>query len=178
MYEFLDRRYALALYQVAEEKNKVDEFMNDLETICDLIDNDNDFFTVIKHPQISTRKKKEIFINIFKDKIDEELLSFLLILIEKKRISHIRKKLDQMKEIYLEKHNTLEAVVKSAVPLLDEEVNQLKGKIETKYNKKIQMKLVVDKTLLGGLYVRVGDDVIDGTVKSKLDEMKEIMLKK
>ena len=163
---------------MAEEKNKVDEFMNDLETICNLIDNDKDFFTVIKHPQISTRKKKEIFINIFKDKIDEELLSFLLILIEKKRISHIRKKLDQMKEIYLEKHNTLEAVVKSAVPLLDEEVNQLKGKIETKYNKKIQMKLVVDKTLLGGLYVRVGDDVIDGTVKSKLDEMKEIMLKK
>ena len=149
--------------------NKMDVF---------LIDNDKDFFTVIKHPQISTRKKKEIFINIFKDKIDEELLSFLLILIEKKRISHIRKKLDQMKEIYLEKHNTLEAVVKSAVPLLDEEVNQLKGKIETKYNKKIQMKLVVDKTLLGGLYVRVGDDVIDGTVKSKLDEMKEIMLKK
>ena len=83
-----------------------------------------------------------------------------------------------MKEIYLEKHNTLEAVVKSAVPLLDEEVNQLKEKIETKYNKKIQMKLIVDKTLLGGLYVRVGDDVIDGTVKSKLDEMKEIMLKK
>ena len=40
------------------------------------------------------------------------------------------------------------------------------------------MKLIVDKTLLGGLYVRVGDDVIDGTVKSKLDEMKEIMLKK
>ena len=61
MYEFLDRRYALALYQVAEEKNKVDEFMNDLETICNLIDNDKDFFTVIKHPQISTRKKKEIF---------------------------------------------------------------------------------------------------------------------
>ena len=83
MYEYLDKRYALALYQVAEEKGKVEEYLNDLREICDLIDNNKDFYEVIKHPQISTRKKKQTFINIFKGKIDEELLSFLLILIEK-----------------------------------------------------------------------------------------------
>lgn len=178
MFEYLDRRYALALYQVAEEKNKVDEYLNDLRFICDLIDNNKEFYEVIKHPQISTKNKKKTFINIFKGKIDEELLSFLLILIEKDRILFIREKLNEMEKINREKNNTLLANVKSAVPLLDDELDKLKKKLEKKYNKKIIITTEVDRSLLGGLYVRVGNDVIDGTVKSKLHEMKDIMLKR
>ncbi|MBE6050163.1 MAG: F0F1 ATP synthase subunit delta [Clostridium sp.] len=178
MYEYLDRRYALALYQVAEEKGKVEEYLEDLREICKLIENNKDFAEVIKHPHITTRKKKQTFTNIFKGNIDEELLSFLLILIDKNRILYLKEKLNQMEKIYLEKHNKLEAVVKTAVPMLDEERDALKKKLENKYNKTIIMTTEVDKSLLGGVYVRVGNDVIDGTVKSKLDEMKELMLKR
>ena len=178
MFEYLDRRYALALYEVAEEKGKVQEYLNDLREICDLIDNNKDFYEVVKHPQISTKQKKKTFINIFKGNIDEELLSFLLILIEKDRILFLREKLNEMEKIHLEKNNTLVAVVKTAVPLLEKEVNELKIKLENKYNKNIIITTEVDKSLLGGVYVRVGNDVIDGTVKSKLDEMKDIILKK
>lgn len=178
MYEYLDKRYALALYEVAEEKGKVEEYLNDLREICDLIDNNKDFHEVIKHPQISTRKKKQTFINIFKGKIDEELLAFLLILIEKDRMLFLREKLNEMEKIHLEKNNTLVAVVKTAVPLLEKEIDGLKAKLENKYDKNIIITTEIDKSLLGGVYVRVGNDVIDGTIKSKLDEMKDIILKK
>ena len=178
MYEYLDRRYALALYEVAEEKGKVDEYIQDLREICDLIENNKDFHEVVKHPQISTRNKKKTFINIFKGKIDEELLSFLLILIEKDRILYLREKLNEMEKIRLERNNTLIAVVKSAVPLLEGEISKLQETLEKKYKKKIIMKTKVDKSLLGGLYVRVGNDVIDGTIKSKISEMRELMLKR
>ena len=178
MYEYLDKRYALALYQVAEEKGKVDEYIQDLREICDLIDNNKEFYEVVKHPQISTRNKKKTFINIFKGKIDEELLSFLLILIEKDRILYLREKLKQMELIDLEKKNTMLAIVKSAVPLVESEVEALKEKLEEKYNKKIIMESEIDKSILGGLYVRVGNDVIDGTVKSKILEMRDLMLKR
>lgn len=178
MYEYLDKRYALALYQVAEEKGKVEEFLNDLREICDLIDNNAEFREVIKHPQISTRKKKQTFINIFKGNIDDELLSFLLILIEKDRISYIREKLNQMEKIHLERNNTLIANVKTAIPLLDSEIEELKDKLEKKYDKTIIMYPEVDESILGGVFIRVGNDVIDGTVKSKLEEMKDIMLKR
>lgn len=177
MYEYLDRRYALALYEVAEQKGKVEEYLGDLRAICDLIDNNKDFYEVIKHPQISTKKKKRTFINIFKGKIDEELLSFLLILIEKDRILYLREKLNQMEKIDLDRKNTLLAIVRTAVPLLDSELNELKKKLEDKYDKKIIVTTEVDKSLLGGVYVRVGNDIIDGTIKSRLDEMKNIMLK-
>lgn len=178
MYEYLDKRYALALYQVGEEKNKVEEYLTDLREICDLIYNNKDFYEVIKHPQISTKKKKETFISIFKSRIDEQLLSFLLILIEKDRILFLREKLNEMEKIHREKNNTLLALVKTAVPLLDTEMAELKKKLEDKYNKKIIITAEVDKSLLGGVYVRVGNDVIDGSVKSKLEEMKDLMLKR
>ena len=178
MYEFLDKRYALALYQVGEEKNKVEEYLKDLKEVCGLIDSNEDFYQVIKHPQISTQKKKIAFTNIFKGKIDDDLLSFLLILIEKGRILFLREKLNEMEKIHLERNNTMIATVKTAIPMLDSEIQALKIKLEEKYNKTILITPMVDKSILGGVYVRVGNDVIDNTVKLKLDEMKDIMLKR
>jgi len=178
MYEFLDKRYALALYQVGEEKDKVEEYLKDLREVCDLIDSNEDFYQVIKHPQISTKKKKIAFTNIFKGKIDNDLLSFLLILIEKGRILFLREKLNEMEKIHLERNNTMIATVKTAIPMLDSEIEALKIKLEGKYNKTILITSVVDKSILGGVYVRVGNDVIDNTVKLKLHEMKDIMLKR
>ena len=178
MYEYLDRRYALALYEVAESKGKVDEYLQDLREICDLVENNHDFYEVIRHPQINTRRKKQTFINIFKGKIDEELLSFLLILIEKDRILYLREKLNEMEKIDLERKNTLKGVIRTAVPLLDRELESLKSIFEKKYDKNIIFETKVDKSVLGGVYVRVGNDVIDDTVKSKIEEMKDIMLRK
>lgn len=178
MYEYLDKRYALAIYEVGEKKGKVEEYLADIREICRIMDEDKDFYEVIKHPQISTSEKKKLFINVFKGKIDEELLSFLLILIEKDRILYLKEKLNQMEKIHLEKNNTLLALIKTSVPMLEDEKERLQAKLESMYNKKIIMKCEIDKKILGGVYVRVGDDVIDGTVRSRLDEMKEIMLVK
>lgn len=176
MYEYLDRRYALALYQVAEEKGKVEEYLQDLREIINIIDNSQEFQQIIKHPQISTRRKKKTFIKIFKGNIDEELLSFLLILIEKDRILFLKEKLNEMEKIHLERNNTIIANVKSVIPLSTEQIENLREKLIKKYDKHIIVKEEIDKSIIGGLYVRVGNDVIDGTVKSKLDEMKNMML--
>ena len=176
MYEYLDRRYALALYEVAEKKGKVDEYLGDLREICNLIDNNNDFLEVIKHPQIGTKQKKKTFINIFKDKIDEELLSFLLILIEKDRILFLKEKIKEMEKIHLERLNVLQGIVKTTIPLEEYEYNALVEKLEKKYNKDIILKKIIDPEILGGIYVRIGNDVIDGTVRTRLDDLRKLML--
>ena len=176
MYEYLDRRYALALYEVAEKKGAVEKFREDYRRVVDIIYSSEDLLQLIKHPQISTSKKKQVFIKIFKGKIDEELLSFLLILIEKGRILYLREKQKEFEKIYFEKHNMLLAHVKTVVPLDEEDKNELQKRLEKKYGKKIIFKEEIDKTILGGVYVRVGDDVIDGTIKSKLEEMRGMIL--
>ena len=101
-----------------------------------------------------------------------------MILIEKNRILELREKLNQMENIDLERKNTIRGIIKTVIPLLGEELEQLKNIFENKYEKTILFDNQIDKSLLGGVYVRVGNDVIDGTIKSKIEEMKDLMLKK
>jgi len=177
MYEYLDKRYAIALYTVAEEKGKVDEYLNDLREIVALMKHDLEFLKIIKHPLISTSAKKKMFIKIFKGKIDEDLLSFLLILIEKDRILFTEQKLNEMEKIHLERNNKLLVTVKTVIPLQETQRDNLRIKLQKMYDKKIIFDEKLDKNIIGGVYIRVGDDVIDGTIKNKLDEMKKLMSK-
>ena len=178
MREYLDKRYALALYEIAEEKGKVDLFLEELRQIVEYINKDEDFLKLIHHPQVSTSSKKEIFQEIFKGKIDEDLLSFLLLLIEKRRISGLEGKLIQFEKISLERKNTVIAEIKTVIPLLQIEREELINKLKVKFNKEVILEEEIDKSILGGVYVKVDNEVIDGTVKSKLDEMRKIMLKR
>ena len=61
MYEYLDRRYALALYEVAEKNGKIDQYIEELKQIVDLIKNNAELSKIVHHPQITTSKKKKIF---------------------------------------------------------------------------------------------------------------------
>lgn len=178
MYEFLDRRYALALYQVAEEKGKVDQYLAELKNVVELIDNDADFQMLIHHPSVSTLNKKKLFENLFEGKVDEDVLSFLKVLLDKGRILEIGSMLKQMEIIYLEKHNTSIAEVKTVVPLLEEEKQQLINNLQKRFNKTIILKEELDSGILGGIFVKIENEVIDGTVKYKIEEMKKIMLKR
>lgn len=178
MYEYLDRRYALALYQVAEEKGKVDQFLEDLRQIVELVKSDKDLQLLIEHPQVSTSNKKKLFEDLFKSKVDDDMVSFLNLLIEKDRILELDNMLSQMERIYLEKHDTCIAEVKTVLPLEEEEKNQLIDKLQKKFNKKIILQEEIDENILGGVYVKVDNEVIDGTIKSKLEEMKKLMLKR
>ncbi|MGE5626826.1 MAG: F0F1 ATP synthase subunit delta [Solirubrobacterales bacterium] len=178
MYEYLDRRYALALYQAAEEKGKVDQFLAELKRIVELINGDDDFKLLIEHPHVSTSNKKKLFEDLFKGKIEDDILSFLNLLIEKKRILELSNMLVQMEKIYLEKHDTSIAEVTTVLPLAADEKDELINKLQKKFNKKIILQEVIDKEILGGVYVKVDNEVIDGTIKSKLEEMKKLMLKR
>lgn len=178
MYEYLDRRYALALYKVAEEKGKVDQFLDELKNVVELIDKDADFQILIHHPSVSTQNKKKLFENIFEGKVEADVLSFLKLLLEKGRILEVGSMLKQMEIIYLEKHNTAIAEIKTVVPLLENEKAELVSNLQKKFNKTIILKEELDASILGGIFVKIDNEVIDGTVKSKIEEMKKIMLKR
>ena len=177
MYEHLDRRYALALYEVAERKEKVQEYIDQSSEIADLIKNHDDIQQVLKHPEISTSKKKATFTRLFDGKIDEEVLNFLLILIEKDRIFNLQGIVNAMMKIRLERNNTLIADVRTVIPLTTEQRESLISKLERNYNKNIILHEEIDKGILGGVMVRVGSDLMDGTVISKLKEMKELIIR-
>lgn len=173
MYEYLDRRYALALYEVAEKEGKVEEYLEDLKAIIKLTKENNEVLEIIKHPQIPTPRKIKIFRNIFEGRIDDKLLNFIIVLLKKDRILFIEEKYREMVKIYLEKHNTIVAYVKTVIRLNSEQRKMLIEKLEKKYNKMVILREEIDKTLIAGVFLRVGDDVIDNTIKLKFQDIRE-----
>jgi F-type H+-transporting ATPase subunit delta len=176
-HEFLDRRYAIALYEVAEEKGKVDSYISELDQVSELMNNNKDLLEIINHPDLSTSRKKEIFENIFKGNIENDILSFLIILVDKNRFDELNAIVDAIKKIHLERNEILSAIITTVIPLNEEEKNALIAKLRNKYNKKIVLTEEIDQSILGGVLVRVGNDVIDGTIRGKLDKIKRLTLK-
>ncbi len=178
MYEFLDKRYAQALYDVAVSKNRVEKYIGDLEAVVKIIEENPEFQNIIKHPEITTGEKKKFFINLFKGRLDEDLITFLLLLIEKDRILFLREKVEELKKIDLEHRNTLTAHVRVAVPLKDRQKAELKEKLRKKYGKDILIDEVVDPKVLGGIVIRVGDELMDASVRSRINTLKNSMISK
>jgi F-type H+-transporting ATPase subunit delta len=177
MYEYLDRRYALALYEVGEERGKAEDYLKELEEISSIIETNEDFLEIIKHPHLSTSKKQEMFENIFKGKVDDDILSFLLILIEKARLLSLKEILNEMKKIHLDRNRTVIVHIKTVVPLNDEERAELTTKLQNKYSRKVILNEEIDASIIGGVYVRVGNDIIDGTIRSKFEDIRKLTLK-
>lgn len=176
-HEYLDKRYALALYEVSEEKNKTKEYLEELREVIKIIDENAELFGILKHPDLSTSKKKRLFEDIFKGKIENDILSFLLILIDKNRILELDGILQEIENIHLGKNRTLVAHIKTVIPLNEEERKALINKLEKKYDKKVILDEEIDSEIIGGVFVKIGDDIIDGTIKSRYEAMKRLSLK-
>ncbi len=177
MYEYLDRRYALAYYQVAEEKGKVQQYIQEFRELVELINTNTDIIQLINNPQMSTLRKTELVKEIFSGKVNDDLISFVNILISKKRIHTVSGVLAETEKIYLEKQSTVVAYVKTVVALNDAEKEELVKKLKVKYNKNILLEEELDESIIGGVYIKIGDDILDGTVKYKLSQIQKLMLK-
>lgn len=173
MMNIVANRYAEALFQIGEEENLTDIMYQELSDVVNLIKVNQDFFSVLKSPVISKKEKISLIDNIFENKININIKNFLKILIEQDRISFILDISDSYKELLNEKNNILEGFVISAIPMKKEEIKELEEKLSKKYNKNVTLENKVDKSILGGVLVRLGNEEIDGTVKTRLDKMKE-----
>lgn len=174
MYEFLDRRYALALYEMCCEAKNVELVLEEFGEIVEEIYKNEGLKKIIKNPQINKFNKKRILEEIFKGKIEDELLKFLLLLIDKDRMRFLSEKYNQFRLIYLKNNNTVVAKIKSVVPLNENQRESIKNKLENRYKKNIIMEEEIDESLLGGVLISVGDEVIDGSIKAKLLDLRGI----
>ena len=109
---------------------------------------------------------------LFAEKIDNDLKNFLKILIEKGRITSISAIEATYKGLLNEKNNILEGYVISAVQMDNEKIKELETELSKKYNKNVTLENKVDKNVLGGVLVRLGNTEIDGTIRTRLNGLK------
>ena len=173
MIDVIANRYAEALFQLSEEENISKEIYSELHDVVQLVKENKDLDNVFKSPLVAKNEKIDLIEALFNEKINNNLKNFLKILVEKGRISSLQSIELTFKELLNEKHNILEGTVISAVSLTTEKVKELEETLSKKYNKNITLENKVDKSILGGVLVRLGNIQIDGSVKTRLDNIKD-----
>lgn len=173
MIDVIANRYADALFQLSEEENVSKDIYSELRDVVDIVKNNKDLDNVLKSPLVSKAEKIDLIEKIFSDKINRNLKNFLKILVEKGRISSLKSIELTFKQLLNDKNNIIEGTVISAIPISDDKVKQLEENLSKKYNKNVTLENKVDETILGGVIVRLGNTQIDGSVKSRLDNIKD-----
>lgn len=173
MIDIIANRYAEALFQLSEDDNITKEIYNELHNVVDTVKNNKDLDNVLKSPLVAKVEKVKLIETLFNNKINNNLKNFLKILVEKGRISSLKSIELTFKQLLNDKNNIIEGTVISAIPLTDKKVKELEEKLSKKYNKNVTLENKVDESILGGVLVRLGNTQIDGSVKTRLNNIKD-----
>lgn len=165
------RRYAEAVFEIGVESNSVDAWLQDVRLIADYFTNRQLTF-ILGQPNIAFERKEAIIRDLLGIKIRPESMGLALTLAQRGIASYAGLVRDQFELLYNNYKGQAVAQVTSAMPLDDASRASISRQLETITGKRILLKEQVDSSLLGGVIARVGDTLIDGSVRRRLDLLK------
>ena len=171
-------RYSLALYELGEESNLLSKIETNSVSILNLIGTSVDFNNLIKDPTVSRNELINAINKIFDYlEIENLLKNFTNFLIIKRRFFFIEQILNNFIEICSEKRGELKTEIRSAKNLSNDEINNIKDELSKHFTSKIKLDYKYDESLIGGLIVQVGSTMIDTSIKNKLQQIENKMMK-
>ena len=169
-------RYAGALFAVAERSDILDAVAKDLVLMHRFLTEVPRLRAVIMEPLVSDSRKFAVADEAFGDRVTAASLNFLKLLIRKHREDLLEECAREFYALLAERSNTADAEVTTAVPLSTVQSARLNHSLQTLTGKTIRMTTEVDPALVGGVVVRIGDTVIDGSVRGKLERLERQLL--
>jgi len=166
--ESLARRYAVALFHLAVEKDRLDRIKDEFQVLCDLIGANEKFRYFLHSPKMDREEKKRVIDSIFGGRISKTLLHFLFLLLDKKRQTLLEKIYSHFDTLYCNYHNRATITVRPAVSLEDSILSEIRQGFEKRLGKSITVMEEVDAALIGGLQVRVNNTVYDASILGRL----------
>ncbi len=164
------KRYAQAVFEMAKERNEMDNWLQDLEKVS-LLAQDTNFIEYMQNPRFSYEIKSRLLINELRG-IDPLILNLLLLLTTKGKFGLITGIREEYENFLNEYKGIEKAEVTTAVPLEETEKNDLIHKLEALSGKKIILSLKVDPSIIGGTIIRMGGRLIDGSISNRLSALK------
>lgn len=165
------RKYAGAMFELAKEENKLEAYGKDLKKI------NKEFFSVpgvrdfFSNPQVDRKAKKELVKKVCSNEISKEVYNFLMLLIDKRRIQMFT----EIESVYQTLSNEARGIktcdVWSVKSLSKNDENALRNKLEKVTGAKISLRFHEDKSLIGGLVIKIGDKRIDGSIAGRLETL-------
>ncbi|AEI38702.1 F0F1 ATP synthase subunit delta [Paenibacillus mucilaginosus] len=169
------KRYAKALFEVAKDAGRIAEVEQELETVVAVFKENPDLSKLIKHPGIDAGVKIGLIKQIFGAGVSESVLNTLQLLIERRREEALEAFVRAYSKIAGESLGQANATVYSPVELSAEELSNIASTFAKMTGKQIRVSTVLDKSLLGGIQVRIGDRLYDGSLSGKLQRLERAL---
>ena len=165
------RRYAQAVFQIARERGGIDVWLDDARVLSELVEGDQAAVEFLDAPQVPEAKKVETIRQLLGGSVDPLAIN-LLGLLAARRLTHLMPDiLSQFTEM-VDRHRGVQwADVTTAVPLDDARLDEIRASIGGIVGGKASLRTYVEPTIIGGVIVRVGDRVIDGSVRARMRNM-------
>lgn len=169
MAKLISKIYGDALFELALEENKLDLFYNESKLIRQVFLDNSELIKLLNHPKIDSNEKKSVIENIFKDKVTDEFVGFLVLILQKERQKKLIDILDYFISQVKEYKKIGVAYITSASQLNEIQKSEVEKKLlETNRYKQFEMNYVVDPSLIGGMTIRIGNRVVDNSIKHRL----------
>ncbi len=169
-------RYAKALYLAGKEQNNLPLLYEDIGNLHNTLSQVKDFTLFVNNPQISYAQKIKITGEIFKGKIKEPTLNFLLFIIRKKRELYILDILRTFLEYYKSQQKIKSAILTTAIEINEELKLQIINILKKQYDYEVEMSHKVNKRLIGGFTLQINDQLYDASVSTNLNQIRQNLL--
>jgi F-type H+-transporting ATPase subunit delta len=165
--------YARALLEVAEAEDDLGTVEDELFAFAKAVERDGRLSEALTDPTLPAENKRALVNELLDDRANPHTVSILGFLIEQGRAREIARIVEGLAELAAERRRHAVAEVRSAVPLTVERRKKLAEALSKATGKNVEVKVVIDPSVIGGVLARVGDEVFDGTVRSRLEEARE-----
>ena len=164
------RPYAEAVFALAEKGGASAKWLAMLASMAHVAGNP-EMQACISNPNVGEKALYDLVIALCKDDFTAEARNFVRVLIANGRLALLPEIHAQFAELKNEREGVLEAEIRSAFPLDNAQVNALVADISKRFKRRVQPRVTLDKELIGGVHITVGDEVVDGSVRGKLADM-------
>ncbi len=169
-------RYASALLGAARQANVLDDVRKDVDLLKVSVAVSRELASFLKSPIISADRKAAALKSIFEDKVSILAMNFLLLLVEKTREAELPQILTSFDAQYNEYKGIVEAHISSAIELDEQQKQAILDKVRRYTGKTVVPDYRLDPTLIGGFQVRIGDSILDGSVKHQIENLKKTLM--
>ncbi|MFQ4140235.1 ATP synthase F1 subunit delta [Nodosilinea sp. PGN35] len=161
--------YAKALMSVADDNNAVDQVGVEVADLLEVLNSSKELTDFLTSPLMSADAKKGVLRQIAEGNVSDSLLSFLLLLVDRSRVAFLSPILQQYQALLRERNNTVLADVTAAVELSEDQQNAIRDRVKAMTGaSSVELSVTVDPSLIGGLIIKVGSQVIDASLRGQL----------
>jgi F-type H+-transporting ATPase subunit delta len=165
--------YAEALFRVVRAEGELDRVEDELYRFGKILESNHELKQALSDKSIDRIQRAKILDELLGDKVSPHTLGLLTFVVEQGRGRHLPQILEQLSKLAADARQAVVAEVRSAVPLDDKQQKALAEALSKATRKKVEVKVIVDPSVIGGLVAKVGDTVIDGTIRRRLEQLRD-----